>query len=721
MYSQISAWPDQLDRNDLIQSSELSSDQKAAGFFRLGDQNFAERLLIAHLAELPQSQQSSPLALLAWMRLENRDMSGFQYVFRKLQRTCPDQPEVRALLFKFLLVTSRGHSIVSQPSEWLSLADPQQRQIFQLLHAEWLIVLGRIPEARSWLDQSVQDQSLEASILAARCIKAEGNLLEALGCFTALLERAPSYLQLWLYALETALDAKHSDAVLALARQALQRFGETPRLLEHLTPIKLLQRQPGLARRSALLDQLWTTTLGLPSRRPGNQLNTYEHNGDAKWLEYLKPSVLKNPLLAQQEYSNYMLQLASIESSLYGEVNQRYINVLRQAADFKRCSDVRINLSHAKSRCKTGLRIGWITGDLSPHPVSRFLLGFFSGLTPANAKHQHHLINVIDHGPHSCADWFKPIQSIQLTDISALTIHDKIAAVRDLGLDLAIDLSGWTSGHFLGGFLGRLAPVQCSYLGFFASTGIREIDYWLGDWSLFPGDYKGWHTETLWRLDRPFLAWQPVEPLPEATADVTSAPVGPVRFGSFNHNRKLSDQTLRLWGKILESVPDSTLVLKANASSDLATQQLLRRRMLRVGLNPERITWIPLTHGHTEHLQQYQYVDIALDPLPNGGCTTTCESLWMGAPVITKAGSSYVSRMSTAVLEGCGLQDWIAVDESSYLELAVEQAANLQHLRANRDYWRKNIVTSPLGNAEDLMNHLEQAFTAMVESKVSCS
>ena len=110
-------------------------------------------------------------------------------------------------------------------------------------------------------------------------------------------------------------------------------------------------------------------------------------------------------------------------------------------------------------------------------------------------------------------------------------------------------------------------------------------------------DYKGWHTETLWRLDRPFLAWQPVDPLPEATADVTSASGGPIRFGSFNHNRKLSDQTLRLWGKILDSVPGSTLVLKANASSDLATQKLLRRRMI-AGLNHEKITWIPLTGGH---------------------------------------------------------------------------------------------------------------------------
>ena len=160
-----------------------------------------------------------------------------------------------------------------------------------------------------------------------------------IGFIDGSLDRAPGHCQLWFYALETALDAKHSDAVLALARQALQRFGETPRLLQHLTPIKMLQRQPGLARRSALVQQLWSTTLRLPSSRPGNQLNTYEHNGDAPWLEFLKPSVLENPLKAQQEYSNYMLQLASNESRRYGEVNQTYISALRQAVDFQHCCD----------------------------------------------------------------------------------------------------------------------------------------------------------------------------------------------------------------------------------------------------------------------------------------------------------------------------------------------------------------------------------------------
>ena len=719
MYQQLSAWPDQLNREDLINSSELSDDQKAAGLYRLGDVELAESLLIAYLADLSKSKQLSPLALLAWIRLDSREFSGFLSVFRTLQRNWPDQPEVRALMFRFLIVKGRGHSIKSEPSQWLDLPDPQLRQFFQILHAELLIIGGRFPEARSWLDKSLQEKSLEASILGARCEKAEGNLVAALSSFTDLLDRAPWHFQLWLYALETALDARHSEAVLALARQAMERFGENHRLLQHLTPIKMLQRQPGLARRSALLQQLWTTTLQLPFTRLGNQINSYEHNGDTHWLKYLKPSILANPLSAQQEYSNYMLQLASIESTKYEEANQRYVSALRQCDQFKRCRDVGITSSQLKLRPAKSLRVGWITGDLSPHPVSRFLLGFFNAFENKKALHQHHLINVIDHGPQSCTDWFAPLQSINLTDISAFSVERKVDAVRDLDLDLAIDLSGWTSGHFLAGFLAKLAPVQCSYLGFFASTGIQEIDYWLGDWSLFPKDYVGWHTETLWRLDRPFLAWQPVDPLPEATADVTSAPSGPIRFGSFNHNRKLSDKTLRLWGRILDSVPESTLVLKATTSSDQPTQQLLRRRMLRVGLDPERITWLPLTAGHTEHLQQYQHIDIALDPLPNGGCTTTCEALWMGVPVITTAGNSYVSRMSTAVLNGCGLHDWVAMNERSYLNLAIEHSNDLKYLRANRDLWRHKIQTSLLGDAADLMHHLEHAFTEMVKAKFS--
>jgi predicted O-linked N-acetylglucosamine transferase (SPINDLY family) len=242
------------------------------------------------------------------------------------------------------------------------------------------------------------------------------------------------------------------------------------------------------------------------------------------------------------------------------------------------------------------------------------------------------------------------------------------------------------------------------------------MDYWLGDAELFPADSREWHTETLWRLHRPFIAWQPPADLPEGQVDVTEAPSGAIRFGSFNNNRKLSDRTLALWAAILARLPEARLVLKASAGDDKPTQELLARRMRRQGLDPERVEWLALTSGCIEHLQQYRHLDVALDPVPNGGCTTTCEALWMGCPVITLAGSHYVSRMSTAVLRGAGLPAWVTASEEQYVQLAVEQALQLQKLRQNRSHWRTTLASSPLGNAADLMVHLEQAFVAMAQA-----
>ena len=164
----------------------------------------------------------------------------------------------------------------------------------------------------------------------------------------------------------------------------MQRFGEHHRFLQHPRPLAILQRQL-IGKAVLLLQQLWAND-ALLSIRPANQLNTYEHNGDAYWLEYLDPSVLENPLSAQQEYSNYMLQLASIESKMYGEVNQKYISALRQTSDFKSCRGEGFDRVQDSPSHKQHLRVGWITGDLCPHPVSRFLLGFFHALNQENTQ-----------------------------------------------------------------------------------------------------------------------------------------------------------------------------------------------------------------------------------------------------------------------------------------------------------------------------------------------
>jgi len=126
------------------------------------------------------------------------------------------------------------------------------------------------------------------------------------------------------------------------------------------------------------------------------------------------------------------------------------------------------------------------------------------------------------------------------------------------------------------------------------------------------------------------------------------------------------------------------------------------------------VVWLPRAEGPIEHLQQYGLVDVALDCFPNGGCTTTCEALWMGTPVITLTGSSYVSRMSTAVLHGADMGDWCASSPGRYLQLACDQAERLSWLRQNRDHWRHQLQSNPLGDAADLMAHLESAFSNLV-------
>ena len=144
-------------------------------------------------------------------------------------------------------------------------------------------------------------------------------------------------------------------------------------------------------------------------------------------------------------------------------------------------------------------------------------------------------------------------------------------------------------------------------------------------------------------------------------------------------------------------VPGSRLALKAYTSDDPGTATLLKRRMIRCGLDVDRVVWLPTTTTPEEHLRQLRNLcRCALDPFPNGGCTTTCEALWMGVPVVTLTGDRYVSRMSTAVLSGAQLPEWISSSEQDYLDKAVFAASQKKHLRASRDQLRQHVQASPL-------------------------
>ncbi len=715
MYKLLLAWPDEIKDPKFFSRIQgvAQSPEWIAAQIKLGNWNIAEANCLIALAQISSSHEYRILlAHIRWLQLR---FGEFQFLVESLWAENPTPPEIRWLFAQLQLQLQDLKTLDEQGIGFWR--DQYQFPLLLLSHTAAQLQVRRFSAAEDLLNALPKPWPLEAFRLKARMLAMQSRHKEALDLLQPLSGRAANDRHFWTQLLEAVIDARSSPLVVPTAREALGRHGEFPELLCHVTTVKLFQRQPALARRSALLQQVWGSIRPVKVNL-ANQLCTYDMGGHSDWLQWTHDEVTADPIKHCLLNSNMTMQLASVEAPGYKAHIENFLSSVEKTNSYKLHKNAGSGVPRIQNHQSSHpLRIAWVIGDLCPHPVSRFLLSFLEA-SIGQRFHEHYVVSVTDHGTESWADKCKRIKDIKFVDVSSQIDHHKVAAIRSLKFDLAIDLSGWTGGNFIPGFIARMAPVQVNYLGYFASAGILNMDYWLGDNHLFPAQFNEWHTEKLWRLKRPFLAWQPCNFLPESSINVTESPFGEVHFGSFNHNRKFSDLTLKIWGLILQKVPKSRLVLKANSPDDPSTQILLRRRMLRAGLDPERVEWLPLAPTSKDHLLQYRYIDIALDPMPNGGCTTTAEALWMGVPVVTLAGSNYVSRMSTAVLMGAGLESWVAQDISSYIDIASNAALDVKNLRNNRLDWRKKILESPLGNAKSLMFDLEKAFTEMYQEKL---
>ena len=707
-------WPDTAQENLNLSNKKIDSTIHALWAIRSGTFSHVKiqsYLLSQDVNTLTEHQDR--LVLLGFFHFFRFDLTSFASVLSKLRSIAPERLEVRVLSILFWLWQDDISAISCAPSGlWSGL---EKSLLLRICKSFYLLKLGQIDNALG-LVHSLNDPPLEVYLLRAKALAFQENYSEAVNLLKSVRSRAKSNLRFWKQLVQYQIDARDGSDIRQNIAEALSYFGEHPQLLYLCTALNLFQRQPGLARRSALLQQIWSSVTSTPIV-VGNQVNSYEGNGASDWIEHLLPSVTALSLQTDaQLHSNLIMQLASSESKKYKDHVNKLVSLMSSEPEFKLFRNAQPGVPIKSTKVRDQLKIAWISGDLDYHPVSRFLLGFFASSKGA-LTHSHEIISTQDVGPTSLVNFFRQDCGINVLQLSGKFNASRVSAIRSREYDIAIDLSGWTGGNFVAGFLSRLAPIQVNYLGYFASTGLPTMDYWIGDHSLFPDPMSEWSAETVFRLSRPFLAWKPVAPLPEADVDISAPPSGPIRFGSFNHNRKFSDRTLKLWGMVLDCVPGSRLVLKASNPTDSDTQRLLRRRMHRQGLDPERVDWLDLTKGPIEHLHQYSQIDIALDPLPNGGCTTTCEALWMGVPTVTLAGNNYVSRMSTAVLSGAEMSDWIAQDVHEYIQLASGYAADLNQLRNKRHDWRVQLAQSPLGNPLDLMIQLEDAFSRMYANR----
>ena len=356
------------------------------------------------------------------------------------------------------------------------------------------------------------------------------------------------------------------------------------------------------------------------------------------------------------------------------------------------------------------LRVGFVSGDLSGHPVGYFLEGVLAALaSEATGKLELYAYPSILRDDEtskrlraSCKAWH-----------SAVGLSDAALAqrIREDGIDILIDLSGHTANNRLPVFAWKPAPIQVSWLGYFATTGVAAMDYFVADpWTL-PPDQEAFFTEKVWRLPETRLCFTP----PNANLDVNALPAlnnSYITFGCFNNLSKMNDAVVQLWARVLNAVPASRLFLKYQQLAEASVRQSTRERFAVHGIAAERLIfedYVP----RANYLAAYHRVDIALDPFPFPGGTTTVEALWMGIPVLTLSGERFLARQGVGLLMNAGLPDWVASDHDDYVARAVTHASDLQKLAALRAKLRQQVLASPIYDAPRFAKHFEAALRGM--------
>ena len=349
------------------------------------------------------------------------------------------------------------------------------------------------------------------------------------------------------------------------------------------------------------------------------------------------------------------------------------------------------------------LRIGYLSPDVREHVVLSFSYALMTALDPARFAVTVYALNAQDLYTE------KVRQSVEhFRSLTHLTAEEAAASIYRDGIDILVDLAGHTAGRTLPILAHRPAPVQISGIGYFASTGLSAVDYFLADPVLAAGRAEEGFTEELLVLPHSHFCWQPLHTAP---APLHAPATGrSIVFGSFNNFTKLNDEVLRIWAEILRRVPESRLLLKTDIFSHADTRVEALQRIAAAGIPCARV----VAEGTSQdYLAAYSRVDIALDPFPYPGGGTTCDALYMGVPVVTRAGESLGSRFGASLLENIGAGALVTQTVEEYIERAVALAHDADLLDALHAGLRGMMEHSPVMDAAGYGRDVGAAYEAV--------
>ncbi|HEY8747666.1 MAG TPA: tetratricopeptide repeat protein [Tepidisphaeraceae bacterium] len=361
------------------------------------------------------------------------------------------------------------------------------------------------------------------------------------------------------------------------------------------------------------------------------------------------------------------------------------------------------------------LRVGYVAHDLGNHPLGRFMV-------PLLSNHNRQNVQVFVYcgflRPGVTGDRLKGGADVWRT-IRGLADDQIAEMIREDAIDILVDITMHSNGCKLPIFARKPAPVQVTYLAYCSTTGVDAIDYRLTDRYFDPPgpsrdlgegalDRDAYYAEESVRLPDCYWCYPPPPEAP-AVAMAPAAGNGYVTFGCLNEFSKMGTEVLATWFQLLAEVPDSRLLLHAKFGDHRTRLMDLARQ---AGIDPQRLRFVN-TVPLDQYFGLYDQIDIALDPFPWAGGTTTLDALWMGVPVVSMAGDTGVSRGGLSILSNLGMADWVGNSREDYIQIAARAARDLPVLKRLRSEMRQRMSNSPLLDAPRFAAGVERAYREM--------
>jgi protein O-GlcNAc transferase len=634
-----------------------------------------------------------------------RHASDFEQARQAYERALAlkaDNPQVLSNLGEWCMARGENEAAL----RWFDKALQADPGLFEarLNKTAALFELARYAQARTLAEQLVADEPrrAEACLNLGNVLVHTGKSKQGIKLYKKALELQPGYVEAH-YNLATLLGSRDDLAhTISYLERRLREQGES---IQNLGMLAAAHQAAGHLSESEIICQR------ILERQPDNIAalvtlgSCLSSGGDSAAALAIYQRVVQLDGSQVAMASNVLFEYNNVSSPGRDEIFRQHLAWAERFETPLLQAPVFTDREHDPQR---KLRIGYVSGDMTRHPVGFLLRDIL----------QHH--DGSRYAIHCYSMLIRPEEALPelrqaadvWEDVFYLDDDELVALIRQAQIDILVDLSGHTGFHRLPVFARRPAPVQVEWIGYFHSTGMRSIDYFITDPATSPPGSGQLFSEIPVYMPHSRFCYG----APAYAPEVVTPPVvrlGYITFGSFNRLPKMTEEVVATWSAILKAMPDSRLIVKSGALADTQACERLRARFERHGIARERLV-LRENSLHAEMLAEYGDIDIALDTFPFNGGMTTLEALWMGVPVITVAGDTVVSRQTVAALENIGLAGELAFpDLPAYIDGALALARSPQRLAALRQQMRPCMAASPLRQPERFTRDLESLYRRM--------